>query len=233
VVISGRDEPTVAGRELSIVLGDDHAANRAGVRALIEPQGFRVVAESSDCASALLATIAHRPDVCLIVTWLPGDPIEAVRLIRQAVPETKIVLLTALSHTDELFGALRAGADGYLLMATSPARLAAAIRAVANGEAAIPRVMTTQLIRAFRELGHGRRIAVGAEGEGVDLTSREVEVVDRLRKGERTIQIARALNISEVTVRRHVSAVLRKLDVPNRSAMLSLLQRTGESTLVR
>jgi DNA-binding NarL/FixJ family response regulator len=212
--VSGGDEgPHGDGDvELTVLLADDQAGTRVGIRYAIEPYGFRVVAEASSVAEALT-----------------GNGIEAVRLIKQTVPRTKIVMLTATGRNDELLGALRAGADGYLLATTSPARLHHAIRGVANGEAALPRAFTAHLIQEFRAHGHRRRLALSIDDQAVELTSREFEVLERLRKRERTSEIAADLGISEVTVRRHSSSILHKLGAPNRQAVIEMLDRAEQS----
>lgn len=215
-------------RDVTILLADDHIANRTGIKAVIEPRGFKVVAEVANSANALRATIEHRPDVCLIVTWLPGGALNAARLIRQTVPATKLVLLTASSDNDEMFGALRAGADGYLLMSTAPDRLPDALLGVINGEAAIPRALTAQLIQAFRQRGGERRLTFGRDRQTMVLTSREFDVVDRLRRRAPTAEIARQLGISEVTVRRHISSLMHKLGVADRSTLISQLERVTD-----
>jgi DNA-binding NarL/FixJ family response regulator len=211
--------------DLTVVLADDHLPTRVGIKRAIELSGLRVVAEAESAADALRVVLELRPDVCLLAVRLPGNGIETARLITQAVPETKIVMLSASAHDEELFGALRAGADGYLLMSTSASRLPHAIRGVVNGEAALPREMTARLIREFRERGHRRRLPLSFVKRGVELTSREFEVLERLRKRERTAEIAARLGISDVTVRRHVSSILQKLDAPNRNSAIELLER--------
>ena len=214
--------------ELTVLLADDQVGTRVGIKFAIEPHGFRVVAEASSMAEAVAAAVRTGPDVCLVATGLPGNGIEAARLIKETVPRTKIVMLTASGRNDELLGALRAGADGYLLMTTSPARLPHAIRGVANGEAALPRAFTAHLIEEFRAHGHRRRLALSVDDQAVELTAREFEVLERLRKRERTAEIAQHLGISEVTVRRHSSSILQKLGAPNRQAVIDMLDRAEQ-----
>jgi DNA-binding NarL/FixJ family response regulator len=214
--------------ELTVLLADDQVGTRVGIKFAIEPHGFRVVAEASSMAEAVAAALRTDPDVCLVATGLPGNGIEAARLIKETVPQTKIVMLTASGRNDELLGALRAGADGYLLMTTSPARLPHAIRGVANGEAALPRAFTAHLIEEFRAHGHRRRLALSVDDQAVELTAREFEVLELLRKRERTSQIADQLGISEVTVRRHSSSILQKLGAPNRQAVIDMLDRAEQ-----
>jgi DNA-binding NarL/FixJ family response regulator len=175
--------------------------------------------------------LQHRPDVCLVAVGLPGNGIEAARMIKRAVPTTKIVIMTAARRDEDMFGALRAGADGYLLMTTSAQRLPHAILGVARGEAALPREMTARLILEFRERGTRRRVTLPAIEAEVEFTAREFEVVERLRKHERTAEIASELGISEVTVRRHVSSVLRKLESPNRDSAIEMLEQAEMQSL--
>jgi two-component system, NarL family, nitrate/nitrite response regulator NarL len=219
------DEQRDDQRELTVLLADDHAATRVGIRRAIESHDLRVVAEASTAAEALRAAREQRPDVCMLATRLPGNGIEATRQIKQSLPDTKIVLLTAVGRSEELFEALRAGADGYLLMTSSPARLPHVIRGVANGETAIPREMTTELIKGFRERGNRRHLSIATVDGGVELTAREFDVLERLRKGERTAEVAAQLGISEITVRRHVSSIVHKLGAPNRSSAMEMLDR--------
>jgi len=211
-------------RELRVVLASEHLAARLGIRRAIEPHAQRVVAEAGTAGDAVRFAVEHEPDVCVLTVSLPGDGIEAARLIRRSIPATKIVMLTAVPRNEDLFAALRAGADGYLLMSTSASRLPHAIRGVVAGEAALPRTMTARLIREFRESAHRRRLLPSLSAASVEVTAREFEVVERLRKRERTSEIAAALGISEVTVRRHVSAVLQKLGAPSRRNAIELLE---------
>jgi DNA-binding NarL/FixJ family response regulator len=216
---------TSEAAELTVLLADDQAAARVGIRRAIEPHGLRVVAQASTAAEALRMAFQQRPDVCLVAVGLPGNGIEAARMIKRAVPTTKIVMMTAARRDEDMFGALRAGADGYLLMTTSAQRLPHAILGVARGEAALPREMTARLILEFRERGTRRRVTLPSMEAEVEFTAREFEVVERLRKHERTSEIASELGISEVTVRRHVSSVLRKLESPNRDSAIEMLEQ--------
>ncbi len=216
---------TTQTTELRVLLADDHAAARVGMRRAIEPHGIRVVAEASNAAEALALAHQSRPHVCVVAVGLPGNGIEVVRLIKQALPDTKLVASTVAERDEEMFGALRAGADGYLLMTMSPGRLGYALRGVARGEAALPRRMTARLILEFRERGTRRRLLVPATGAEVELTAREFEVLERLRRRERTAEIAAELSISEVTVRRHVSSIMHKLGTRNRQSALQMLER--------
>ena len=123
-----------------VVLADDHAPTRAGVRLALEHSEFGVVAEATTAAEAVSAALRHRPDVCLLDIYMPGGGIEAAGEIRErASRDTALVMLTASDSDDDLFAALRAGATGYLPKTTAADRLAPALRGVLAGEAALPR----------------------------------------------------------------------------------------------
>jgi DNA-binding NarL/FixJ family response regulator len=210
---------------MRIVLADDHATARLGVRLALEEGGFHVVAEAVDARGAVEAAIEHRPDLCLLDVYMPGKGIAAAAELAEALPEMPIVMLTVSDTSEDLFEALRAGACGYLLKDTDPQRLPFALGAVLNGEAPLPRVLTARLITEFRRRGSERRIP-SAQGGLVTLSERESEVLDLLRTELSTKQIAHRLGISPVTVRRHISELLRKLQVDDREAALRL---TGDS----
>jgi DNA-binding NarL/FixJ family response regulator len=183
-----------------------------------------VVAEAANVDEAVHLSRSRRPDVCVVAVELPGSGIEAARMIKQALPATRIVMMTSSQRDEDLFEALRAGADGYLLMSTSADRLPHAILGVACGEAALPRPLTARLISEFRQRGAKRRVLVSPGRGEVELTAREFEVLERLRKREATADIATHLGISQVTVRRHVASVMRKLGVSNRRQAIELLE---------
>ena len=215
----------------AVVLADNEIPTRAGVRRSLESDGFRVVAETSTARDAVASALAHRPDVCLLAVDMEGNGIAAAERISTALPETKIVMLTASDRDEDLFAALRAGAQGYLLKSTSPERLPHAVRGVLDGEAALPRGLTARLIREYRDRGRRRQLPFLVDGASVELTTREFEVLDRLRRGQPTAAIADQLRITEVTVRRHVSAILRKLGAPDRRTALELLARAEDAGL--
>ena len=210
---------------LRILIADDNTAARAGIKRAIEPHGLNVIGEASHADGAMRLALAHEPDVCIIAVDLPGSGVEATRAINAALPDTKIVMMSATPRDEDLLEALRAGADGYLLMTTPASRLPHAIRGVTRGEAALPRAMTARLILEFRERGMSRRVFVHPDRAEVELTAREYEVFQRLRRREGTAQIASRLGISQVTVRRHVASALRKLGAPNRRRAIEMLEQ--------
>ena len=210
---------------IRVLVADDHPPTRAGVRAALEQEGsFSVCAEAPDGDSAVEAARRERPDVCLLDINMPGDGIKAAETISRELPETAVVMLTVSRADEDLFDALRAGASGYLLKDIDPERLPHALRGVLEGEADLPRRLVALLIEEFRERRRRRRIPLVGR-RSVELTDREWEVLDLMRDGLPTEEIAARLFISPVTVRTHVSSILRKLQVPTREEALKLLER--------
>jgi DNA-binding NarL/FixJ family response regulator len=208
----------VVGR---VVVADDHPPTRAGVRLSLEEAGFTVCAEAANAAAAFDACVEHAPDVALLDIHMPGNGISAAARITAALPDTAVVMLTVSRDDVDLFEALRAGARGYLLKDIDPARLGPALQGVLEGEAALPRNLVSRLMDEFR--GRDER-PVRPQGPLSTLTSREWDTLELMRQGLTTAQIAEKLFVSPVTVRTHVSAILRKLQVTNRDAAVRLAQ---------
>lgn len=208
---------------LRVVLADDHAPTRAGVREALEAQDCQVVAEASSAEGALRAALEYRPDVCVLDIHMPGSGILAAADITQQVPDTAVVMLTASGDDEDLFAALRAGASGYLLKEMDPARLGPALRSVLAGESVLPRWLVQKVAAELRGRPR-RRISLPHRPKGVELTEREAEVLDLMAEGLSTEQIAERLFVAKVTVRTHISALLRKLRVPDRAAAVRLVR---------
>jgi DNA-binding NarL/FixJ family response regulator len=206
---------------LSVLLADDHPAVRAGVRGALEAGGLTVCAEVGSAEEAIQAAVRHQPDVCLLDVRMPGGGIWAAKEISDRVEGTIVVMLTVSSAQEELFEALRAGASGYLLKDMDPKRLPQLLRAAVVGEAPLPPTLVARLVDEFRTRGRRRYLAL-PERRSVELTSREYEVLELLRKGLSTADIAERLFISRVTVKRHISSVMQKLDVRSRADAVRL-----------
>jgi DNA-binding NarL/FixJ family response regulator len=202
-----------------VVIADDHPPTRAGVRLSLEEAGFVVCAEAATAAAAVEACLEHVPDVALLDIHMPGNGITAARQLAVSLPDTAVVMLTVSRDDVDLFEALRAGARGYLLKDIDPARLGPALQGVLDGEAALPRNLVARLMDEFRDRDAS---AARAQGPLSKLTSREWDTLDLMRQGLTTAEIGERLFVSPVTVRTHVSAILRKLAVPDRQAAIEL-----------
>jgi DNA-binding NarL/FixJ family response regulator len=212
----------VSSEPVRVVMADDHPQLRARIREALEAGGFEVCAEAATAPAAVRLAQEHLPDVVLLDIHMPGNGIRAAGEISRLLPDVAIVMLT-VSHEDaDLFDSLRAGAAGYLLKDTDPARLPAALRGVLSGEAAVPRTLVARILDEFRSpgrprLGHKPKVAAR-------LTSREWEVMELLGDGLSTDEVSKRLFLSPTTIRVHVSSVLRKLRVKDRQAALDLLR---------
>lgn len=213
----------MTGERVGVLLAEPDAPTRTGIRAALEATGFAVVAEPADADEALHDAQRTLPGVCLIDAGLPGGALEAVRAIHHAVAATKVLILTTSDDPPDLVAAVRAGTSGYLRKDTDPARLPATIRGVLDGEAALSRRLTLRLMEALRTRDAGRAVATRPGGPA--MTDRELDVLEALTEGLSTAQVAHRLSISEVTVRRHISASMTKLGVADRAAAIAALRR--------
>lgn len=212
---------------IRVLIADHDAAGRAGVRLALAADDFEVCGEADTADAAVEAARREQPTVCLVEADLPGDGVAAAERMLGEVPRTTVVMLSAAVDDDRLFAAVRAGARGYLLKDMDPARLPMALRGVLDGEAALPRALMGRVLEELRALERGRHTRELSR-LGVHLTRREREVLEHLDRGLETADVAEALGISSVTVRRHVSEILRKLGAPDRRAALRLLRAPGQ-----
>jgi DNA-binding NarL/FixJ family response regulator len=210
---------------LSVVVADDHAPTRMGVRSALEQDGFVVTAEVASGSAAVEAVKQLAPDVLLLDVHMPGGGIAAAEATSTAHPDTAIVMLTVSRDDNDLFDALRAGARGYLLKDIDPGRLGPALRGVLAGEAALPRNLVARLMDEFRDRD---RVEHRPQGPLAKLTSREWETLELMRQGLSTAEIAARLFVTPVTVRTHVSAILRKLQVADRSEAVRIAESSAE-----
>ena len=210
--------------QIRVLIADDHSPTRQDIKeTLQEDPRFEVVAEASDASSAVQAALAQTPDLCLLDINMPGSGTAAAWEISSRLPEAKVVMLTVSRDDNDLFASLRAGASGYLLKDLDADRLADALYDVVQGEAAIPGTLVARIIQQFRDTSPRRR-SLADERTQAQLTSREWEVLEFLRQGSSTADIAQRLSVSAATVRSHVAAVLRKLRVPDREAAVRLFE---------
>ncbi|MFY9578341.1 MAG: response regulator transcription factor [Gaiellaceae bacterium] len=204
----------------SVVLAETDVATRLGIRMALEGAGIRVAAEV-DSANAVVDVVAGA-DACLISVNLPGGGIQAAAAVIAEHPDTAVIMLTGAAEGDELVDAVRVGAVGYIVTDVAPTHLPEAINAVLRGEVAIPRLLVSVLADRLRER-LGRRELALRDRPGVELTTREWEVLDFMCDGLSTREIAGRLLISEITVRRHISAAMKKLHVGSRGEAVKLL----------
>jgi NarL family two-component system response regulator LiaR len=198
---------------IRVMIADDHHLVRSGFAALLQIDSeFAVVAEASDGVEAVLKARSHRPDVLLLDLLMPRlSGLDAIPQLRQDNPELRILVLTSFSDDDMVYGAIKQGALGYLLKTSTPAQLAEAIRAVHAGELTLTPGIARKVLRELDRSGGPR----AAQDQG--LTERELAVLGRLARGFSNQEIADALVISERTVRTHVSNILSKLHLTNRT----------------
>ena len=207
---------------LRVLLADDHVPIRAGVRIALEEAGLEVCGEAANANAAIEQALRERPDVCVLDIHMPGDGIRAAAAIKDALPETAVVMLTVSRNDPDLFEAIKAGASGYLLKDADPEGLPHALERAAAGEAVFPGTLVARLVDEFREVERRHRPSLRRRSSS-DLTSREWEVLECLREGLTTAEIATRLFLSQTTVRRHVGSILKKLDVPDRSSAIRAL----------
>jgi two-component system, NarL family, response regulator LiaR len=208
---------------ITILLVDDHAIVRQGVCAFLDTQpDLKVVAEadSGEVAVRLAAELA--PDVALMDLMMPGmDGVEATRRLKQTSPRTQVVVLTSYHQDEHIFPAIRAGALSYLLKDVSPVELANAVRKAAVGEAMLhPQVAA----RVVQEIHGAQRDPINPF---IELSERELQVLRLVADGRSNANIAAALTISEKTVKSHVSNILSKLHVQDRTQAAVYAWREG------
>jgi DNA-binding NarL/FixJ family response regulator len=199
---------------IRVLIADDHAVVRQGLRTFLDLQeDIEVVAEASDGAEALDAAERVAPDVVLIDLVMPGvDGIEAIRRLRERAPDARAIVLSSFVDDDKLFPAVRAGAAGYLLKDVQPQELVEAIRTVHGGGALLHPQVAARLLADMTE---------------DPLTPREREVLVLIGRGMPNKLIARDLGLSEKTVKAHVSSILGKLGVTDRTQAALYAVREG------
>jgi two-component system nitrate/nitrite response regulator NarL len=197
------------------MLVDDHALVRSAVRQAIAGPDLEVVAEAASAEEALRIALEVRPDVLVLDIDLPGmTGLGLLRELAPRLPDTKIVMLTVSTSQRDLMEAVHLGAAGYLTKDLEPDALARTIRAVVDGDLAMPRRLAAHVIRTLSAGGR----APAASGDAFEsLSSREEEVLQLLSRGLTDREIAEALTISPRTVETHVSNLLHKLGVRNRA----------------
>lgn len=240
--VNGSVADSSAGREIGLLIVDDHPLFRQGVRLFLESEpGVRVVGEAGGGAEALTIMQSGAIDLVLLDLQMPGrSGIDVTRDIKSNWPETRVLVLTSFNSWDMIFPALKAGASGYILKDAPPPELLAAIKAVAAGGRYLGEEVASKLLSGLTEpgapsgVGHpmGQQAAPerpkpASQDTGLlyALTAREMDVLKQLAQGLDNKEIAARLYLSEKTVKTHVASILQKLDVKSRTqAALYALQ---------
>jgi DNA-binding NarL/FixJ family response regulator len=210
-----------AGR-IRVLIVDDHAMTRAGIRHLLENYpDVEVVGEAADGLEALAEAQDLGPQVILMDRRMAGmDGLEALRQLRASNRDVRVLMLSAFAQDDDVLESLKAGASGFVLKDVTPDELASVVRAVARGETLLSPGLTGKLIDRF---GHG----ASAEQQAAMLTGREQEVLRLLAGGLRNKEMARQLQVSERTVTFHLANIYQKLGVTSRTEALSRALELG------
>jgi DNA-binding NarL/FixJ family response regulator len=215
--------PDLDAEPIRILLADDHDAFRAGLAALLgSVPGLEVAGEASTGQAAVEQALATQPDVIVMDLNMPGvDGIEATRRIVATSPHIAILVLSMYEDDDQVFGALKAGARGYLLKGADRAELVRAIRSVTSGEAIFGPGIARRLMAYF-----ATRPAVEA-AVFPELTEREREILDMVARGMSNTEITQRLVLSPKTVRNHVSNIFSKLQVADRAQAIVRAREAG------
>ena len=219
---------------IRVIVIDEQPLFRAGIRATLESTGdCQIVGESTDTLDVLELARIHNPDVALIDTGLlASDPLEIARQARHLVPRMAIIMLTPSEDEERLFQSIKVGAAAYYTRNITPIDLIEAVRKVSNGEYLIQDDVLTKPQLASRVLKSFRELTVEEEeGEAKDLysplSSREVEILDYIARGNSNKEIAKSLKISDQTVKNHITSILKKLSVNDRTAAVVHALRHG------
>jgi DNA-binding NarL/FixJ family response regulator len=228
----GGPDRRTPGEHTKILLVDDHALFRVGMRNILEREpDFEIVGEADDSRSAVDGAIQTSPDIILMDLSLPSPGgIETTSRIKRELPSTGIVVLAVEEDEDALFDAIKAGAAAFILKDVGPDDLVTIIRRVGQGEYLINDKVFSKPAVASRVLKEFRELAVyGQEAAPIfaPLSPREVEILDNIAQGMTNKQVAYALSISEQTVKNHMSSILRKLSVNDRTQAVVYAMRQG------
>lgn len=212
--------------QVRVLLADDHALFREGLAGIINNQpDMQVVGEANDGLEAFVKAQELKPDLILMDVQMPGmNGIEAVRQIKQILPETIIVMLTVRGDDNMLFEALKNGAQGYLLKDIQSQYMLEMLRGALRGEAAISPSLAGRVLSEFRRLSKG---GVSEKEDDSGLTEREQQVLVEASKGATDKEIATTLNISLNTVKTHIRNILSKLHVSTRREATRAAQAKG------
>jgi DNA-binding NarL/FixJ family response regulator len=209
---------------IKVLVADDHALARGGLRAMLDVQDdLEVIGEAEDGAQAVEEALRLRPDVVVMDIRMPRlDGIEATRRLHQHAGAPSVLVLTTFDLDEYVYEALRAGAGGFMLKDAPPGQLAEAVRTVAAGDTLLAPAVTRRLVERFV-----KRPSPGAGDELAELTERELEVLRHVGRGLSNAEIARRLYLSEATVKTHLTRILSKLGLRDRVQAVVFAYETG------
>ena len=216
----------MANKTIQVLIVDDHAVVRKGIRALLATEeAIEVLGEAADGVEAIQQYNALKPDILLLDLLMPRkDGIEVIQELTKKYPEAKILVLTSFAADDHVFPAIKAGAKGYLLKDTDPEDLINAIHQVYEGESSLSPLVARKVLQEITQPGE-KPLSPDP------LTKREVEVLQVLAKGKSNREIGEVLSISETTVRTHVSNILGKLHLASRTEAALYALKEGVASL--
>jgi DNA-binding NarL/FixJ family response regulator len=218
--------------KIRVLIVDDHPLFRQGVRLALETEpDFEVAGEAADGKDALQMARDQAPDLILLDVNIPViDGLEVARLLKLHLPSTGVVILTAYDDEDQLFHAIRVGAAAYFPKDVSPEKLVTALRRVAQGEYIINDNLLSRPMVASRVLKQFSELAAATkdvEPFFAPLSPREMQILDYISQGNSNKEIARTLRISDQTVKNHITSILRKLNVNDRTEAVVYAMRRG------
>jgi DNA-binding NarL/FixJ family response regulator len=216
---------TATAPPIRVLLADDHPLFRKGIASLLSAEpGFEIVGEASNGQEAIEKALDLMPDIILMDISMPGmNGLEATQRIKQEIPYVRIVILTVSDEDQNLFEAIKNGAQGYLLKKIDPQTLFRTLRGTVEGEAPLSRSMATKLLGEFAR----QRRAASQPTPTATLTVREKDVLGLLAAGKTNKEIAGALGIAENTVKNHLKNILEKLHLENRVQAATFALRQG------
>jgi two-component system nitrate/nitrite response regulator NarL len=208
---------------ISLAIVDDHPLLREGVaRSLVETGKFNVSGEGASATDAMNLTLAHRPDILLMDISMPGGGLVAAAAIREKVPDQKIVILTVSESRDDLTAALNAGVQGYVLKGVGAKTLAEILEMVAAGESYVPPTLAARMLASLKEINSAKVDPLSL------LSGREREILGCVASGMSNKEVALRLDLQEKTVKHHMTRILSKLHVRNRTEA-ALVARSASS----
>jgi DNA-binding NarL/FixJ family response regulator len=208
-----------------VLIADDHPVWRRGLREILEPM-FTVVSEASEGGEAVDKAIASRPDVVIMDISMPGmDGIAATRQIKEALPDTSVVMISATDEDTQIYESISAGVSGFVVKDDAGDAMIEAVRNAANGNAYLPPTIAKRVLAGVAGARNG---VAGSNGPGkTSLTGREMAVLKLMAEGLRHKEIARELHISQRTVGNHVASIYNKLGISDRAQAIVYAVKKG------